>query len=220
MIKNIKNRIRRLLDIRVITLKHLSNNIEKEMRRVSQIRYNIETDRFSNKKIWFKICFFLVTVFSSIVSLVLAFLMSFLFNNIFLENSQFPYVFGAFSVFFVLFFLAFNALLDDLIFSKKGKIPDFPVEELKNDFKIFLYPDDTEILDGLIDNLNRDSINNIKEKLKIRSSNVKKELDAIFEKIETQNKVNNREKMIVAWQLGRIPYKDFDVVYDLLKKKN
>ena len=49
---------------------------------------------------------------------------------------------------------------------------------------------------------------------------VKKELDAIFEKIETQNKVNNREKMIVAWQLGRIPYKDFDVVYDLLKKKN
>ncbi len=58
MIKNIKNRIRRLLDIRVITLKHLSNNIEKEMRRVSQIRYNIETDRFSNKKIWFKICFF------------------------------------------------------------------------------------------------------------------------------------------------------------------
>ncbi len=73
--------------------------------------------------------------------------MSFLFNNIFLENSQFPHVFGAFSVFFVLFFLAFNALLDDLIFSKKGKIPDFPVEELKNDFKIFLYPDDAEILD-------------------------------------------------------------------------
>ena len=220
MIKNIKNRIRRLIDVRVIVLKNLSNGIEKEMRKVSQIRYNIKTDRFSNKKVWFVVCSLLTTAFSSIVSLFLAFLMSFLFNNMFLEDSQFLYVFGAFSVFFVLFFLAFNALFDDLIFSKKSEFPDFPVEELKNNFKIFLYPDDTEILDELIDNLNRESINNIKEKLKIRSSNVKKELDAIFEKIETQNKVNNREKMIVAWQLGRIPYKDFDVVYDLLKKQN
>jgi hypothetical protein len=128
MIKNIKNRIRRLIDVRVIVLKNLSNGIEKEMRKVTQIRYNIKTDKFSNKKVWFVVCSLLKTAFSSIVSLVLAFLMSFLFNNMFLEDSQFPYVFGAFSVFFVLFFLAFNALFDDLIFSKKSEF-----RSIKND---------------------------------------------------------------------------------------
>lgn len=34
--------------------------------------------------------------------------------------------------------------------------------------------------------------------------------------IEIKEKVNNREKMIVAWQLGQIPYKDFDIVFILL----